>query len=522
MTDLLPIDTQVLQDLDVNQLATAFPTMTDAGRDCLSKRLKAPIRDTDELGHRVTEIRQIKACLKRAETRTQITEALQRLKAAEEDVRSVATASNDERYKEYYSQLLWNPTSALARINEFGWLTECIVFFRTIFLPGMSLLMPLAILITPILLFKYVLKRSFSLQEYWQMIRTAMRKAMPSVLGQPRYAGKGGIMEAGEQIVHIIVSIGIFLASIWNQIRAAMTLRGVVADMRRRAAAVRTMHETVRSIAAALSITVDLPPTPPLSDLGLFGCLWNTPAHVTAILDAAGHIDMLVAVASLKRVTYPTWGSDLRFVDLYHPGTGAKRVMNTIQMGGNARSHVLLTGPNRGGKSTLLKSVGAAVLMAHTVGIVFARRAILPRFERIITALNPSDVLGKMSLFEAEIEFAKRVRDSVVQTSGPVFLMMDEIFHGTNAHDGMEASKIFLDDLYNSSQSRVFSIISTHYLGLPESYGESRTQNLCMEASQDPTNPEQLLYTYRLCQGINTFSSVREILRERGLLTKTG
>jgi hypothetical protein len=39
-----------------------------------------------------------------------------------------------------------------------------------------------------------------------------------------------------------------------------------------------------------------------------------------------------------------------------------------------------------------------------------------------------------------------------------------------------------------------------------------------MEASKDPNDPDRLLYTYKLRQGVNQHSSVREILRERGLL----
>ena len=115
-----------------------------------------------------------------------------------------------------------------------------------------------------------------------------------------------------------------------------------------------------------------------------------------------------------------------------------------------------------------------------------------------------------MSLFEAEIEFAKQVRD----LSGSTFLMMDEIFHGTNAHDGVEASQVFLDELYDTP---MYSVVSTHYMDLPKRYGGTKVQTLCMEASQ---GPESLVYTYRLKEGVNQFSSVREILRERGLLLK--
>jgi DNA mismatch repair ATPase MutS len=254
---------------------------------------------------------------------------------------------------------------------------------------------------------------------------------------------------------------------------------------------------------------------------------------VQRLLADAGHLDMLAAVALAKRTCFARMGTALRLKDLYHPALSAgERVLNSIEMdpaaaatpdvsGGTAaakRSHVLLTGPNRGGKSTFLKALGAAILLNQTVGVVFARRAELPVFGSIVTALTPTDRLGEMSLFEAEIEFAKGVRETIRSATQPVFLMMDEIFHGTNAHDGVEASQVFLDELYGAAPG-VFSIVSTHYMDLPARYGEKQTQNLCMDASVDPADPDRLVYTYRLCPGVNRFSSVREILRERGLLS---
>jgi DNA mismatch repair ATPase MutS len=256
--------------------------------------------------------------------------------------------------------------------------------------------------------------------------------------------------------------------------------------------------------------------------LGLFGDAWNNPQRIHQIVSEAGELDMLIGIASQKFICFPTYDtSGLYIRDIYHPGLEKSyRVHNTIKMTDSTRKHVLLTGPNRGGKSTLLKSLGAAVLMSQTLGIVFARSASLPIFESIITALSPADTLGKLSLFEAEIEFAKDVKAIASTLSGPMFLMMDEIFHGTNAHDGVEASQVFLDELYKMKAS-IYSIVSTHYISLPDRYGPTMSQNLCMEATVDPADSDRLVYTYKLRPGKNAHSSVREILRERGLLVST-
>lgn len=515
----------VLRDIDVSGIASSFETMTTAGREQLIARLSAPTVDTALLGKRRAELRRVRESCKAADVRAEVNAVRAVLRDTEEDVRALIEAKNDKRHAEYYNQVMWSPESFTAFLNERGWITELVVFFRTLLLPGMSVLMPLAILLMPVLLFRYVLKQPLTMEGYFKMIVTALKKAMPSVLGKPHFAGRGGAMELGEQVVHLGVSAAVFVGSIWSQISAARALRGVVTDMRKRAASVRSMSVAITRLEELLGVQLDvLLPSWPLSDLGLFGQVWNTPASAQRLLVRAGELDMLASLALQKRVCFPRSGDHIALTDLYHPGTGARRVMNSVTMGGpTTRSrNVLLTGPNRGGKSTLLKSLGAAVLMAQTVGVVFARRAILPVFDAMITALQPADKLGKLSLFEAEIEFAKGVKALLTSGSPPkTFLMMDEIFHGTNAHDGVEASQVFLDDLYETP-APLFSVVSTHYMGLPERYGSSgsgQVQTLCMDAATDPVDPDRLIYTYKLKEGVNQLSSVREILRERGLLT---
>jgi len=513
----------VLRDLDIDGMVAAIPTFTKAGAAALQERLSDPTSDPIVLQKRQAEIKSIKARCKSREVAMTVAALRKQIRDTEEAVTSVAAAAADTRHSEYYSQILWSSESRFAFLNRLNWLTEAIVFFRTIFLPGLSIALPLFVFIAPLVFYNLVLKEPLTFSAYIQMLQTSLKKSMPSVLGKQRFVGRGGALEIGEQFVHIGVSVAMFVASIWNQVSAAIAMRSVVTDMRRRADAVRTFSEATCALADALGIP--LPPDVTIwsnGQLGLFGDAWNSPDHVWALLQAAGDLDMLAAVALTKRTCFPDSSSDvLRIRDLYHPGLqSSRRIYNSVEMGStDRRKNVLLTGPNRGGKSTLLKSLGCAVLMAQTVGIVFGRSATLPVFDNIITALSPQDVVGKLSLFEAEIEFAKDVKQRLAVTPGNTFLMMDEIFHGTNAHDGVEASQVFLDDLYNSNAtSGLYSIVSTHYMDLPERYGDKWTQNLCMEASVDVNDPDRLVYTYRVCHGVNRFSSVREILRERGLL----
>lgn len=530
MTTPTYLGEHVHRDFDVSGLAAAFATATESGRAALQARLETPLSDAIAIRGRQAELLSIRSRCKDPAFAEIIQEARACLASNEADCISVGAAAADPRNAEYYTQILWSPTSWFARLNHLGWLNEVIVFFRTLFLPGLSVALPLLIFLAPLIAMNLMgagdRGSSMTLQQYFGMIQSALKGAMPSVLGKPRFAGRGGAAELGEQFIHIGATIAMFVASIWNQVSAAMTMRGVAADMRRRAEAVRKTTEATGRLAAALGVSVDLGAPWSAGELGLFGDAWNDPSRIHTLMATVGHLDMLAALGTAKRVCFPALGDRIALTDLFHPGLpAAERVYNSLTMDGSG-AHVLLTGPNRGGKSTMLKALGSAVLMHQCLGIVFARSATLPLFGSVITALAPTDRLGRLSLFEAEIEFAKDVRARLRETAEPVFLMMDEIFHGTNAHDGVEASQVFLDELYGEAwPCRVFSVVSTHYMELPRRYGPdsgqgTKTQNLCMDAKMDPADPDRLIYSYKLRPGVNQFSSVREILIERGLLSK--
>lgn len=515
----------VLKEMNLDGIADCIPTCTQIGSTLLKERLSNPIYDPDILAQRRAVIRTIRSRVKKDTTlKDKIQSQRQILHDLEEKVNTVVNASNDTRHVEYYSQILWESSSIFAWLNTIDWLNELIVFVRTIFIPGLSILLPIGILIMPFI----IPHDTLTVQNYFSIIHASLKKAMPSVLGKPRFIGKGGIMEIGEQFVHIGCSVAMFVVSMWNQVGSSISMRAVVQDMRERAEAVRTFSETTQE----LSISLGLPTVCDIEctgNLALFGHAWNNPSPIQQILNMAGILDMISSIALMKQTCFPKFKKSIEITDLYHPGitdTNTVTVFNSISMGSDSKcskNHVILTGPNRGGKSTLLKSIGLAIIMAQTVGVVFARKAVLPLFENMLTSLSPQEIIGDLSLFESEIEFAKDVRSKLrmASTSTPTFLMMDEIFHGTNAHDGVEASQVFLDDLYTENSHSVFSIVSTHYSELSSRYCKSPgVQMLCMDSSIDPNDADRLIYTYKVKQGINLLSSVREILIEKGLIEK--
>ena len=207
-------------------------------------------------------------------------------------------------------------------------------------------------------------------------------------------------------------------------------------------------------------------------------------------------------------ITFPKYSGPLKIQDVYHPSLET-RIPNTTSW--SLKSHSILTGPNRGGKSTLCRAIGLSILCAQTWGYAYATHMTFEPFSYIETALHPTDELGAMSLFEAEIEFAKEVLQKG-RSGERLFVMMDEIFHSTNAADGLAASRVFLSQLYAIPKST--SLISTHYKDLPTEWRDC-VNAWAMEAEEVDG---VLQYSYTMVDGVSDKSSVMEILRERGLL----
>jgi hypothetical protein len=186
-----------------------------------------------------------------------------------------------------------------------------------------------------------------------------------------------------------------------------------------------------------------------------------------------------------------------------------KRVPYNLVMG-QADHHVICTGPNRGGKSTFLRSVLTTLVFAHVWGVAFARRCILTPVEWVISSLRLEDRPGEQSLFEREVSVAGEIlrRTRGQETRG--WVIIDELFHTTNPPDAATASQIFLQQLWKSDL--VTSIVSTHLFSHAES-APLRCQRLCVE-SEFNLETGKIRYLYTVAKGINTMSSVNELLVE--------
>ena len=121
-------------------------------------------------------------------------------------------------------------------------------------------------------------------------------------------------------------------------------------------------------------------------------------------------------------------------------------VANTITLGGGAHPNkIIITGPNGGGKSVFLKTLGCCVLLAQSWGIVPARKAQMSLFDGVCSCIHPQESIEhELSTFMAEKLRIDAIRQYVFQNNKPGFkglLLLDEPFKGTV--DAESADRIY-------------------------------------------------------------------------------
>ena len=190
----------------------------------------------------------------------------------------------------------------------------------------------------------------------------------------------------------------------------------------------------------------------------------------------------------------------------------ASAVPNDVALGGSAARVLIVSGSNMSGKSTLLRSVGANVVLALAGSPVRARSLTLSPV-MIGATLRIEDSLQEgRSRFYAEILRIKTIVDSA-RGAGPVLFLLDEILHGTNSHDRRIGAQAIVKALVDLG---AIGIVTTHDLALTELPVQlgPRAINVHFE---DRLENGKMVFDYRIKPGVVEHSNALELMRAIGL-----
>lgn len=234
--------------------------------------------------------------------------------------------------------------------------------------------------------------------------------------------------------------------------------------------------------------------------------------ELTVQLDLTlGRASFARAYGSLLGVSRPAFADHFLLEELYHPLLAFvihpdKVVRNDFRLGPERRV-LVISGPNTGGKTVLLKAVGLCSLMARSgFYLPCAGKAEIPFFANILAQIGDSQNLElSLSSFSGSVRHLREMLEGARRGS---LVLIDEILHATDPDEATALSRAILTELQKRG---AFAIVTTHLNGL-KSAGEGNFESASMEFDLHQLSP-----TYRLRIGVPGSSRALEIAQKLGL-----
>jgi MutS domain V len=187
-------------------------------------------------------------------------------------------------------------------------------------------------------------------------------------------------------------------------------------------------------------------------------------------------------------------------------------VPNDVSLPG-PRHALLITGSNMSGKTTLMRALGANVVLALAGAPVCAREFTLPPLQ-VLTSMRVKDSLERgVSYFYAEVQRIKAVLDAAVAAKGQCLFLLDEILLGTNTRERQIASREVLRLLL---ATEACGGVTTHDLSLAALADEPGVHVVNVHF-RDHLEDEKMVFDYKLRPGVVDTTNALRVLRMAGV-----
>ena len=225
-----------------------------------------------------------------------------------------------------------------------------------------------------------------------------------------------------------------------------------------------------------------------------------------------GHLDFIRAKVRFIQemeavVPQVSEGQEIQLLHVRHPLV-KNAVANDVHFGKDLTA-IVITGPNTGGKTIMLKTLGLTQLMAQSgLPILADKGSRVGIFEEIFADIGDEQSIEQsLSTFSSHMTNIVDILGKVNQNS---LLLLDELGAGTDPQEGAALAMSILEDL---RLRQVKTMATTHYPEL-KAYGieTAYVQNASMEFDTASLRP-----TYRFMQGVPGRSNAFEIAKRLGL-----
>lgn len=235
--------------------------------------------------------------------------------------------------------------------------------------------------------------------------------------------------------------------------------------------------------------------------------------ELTETVEALRDVDVAFAKARYAfelRATEPKLNEagQLSLISARHPLLRGEVVPISVWLGTDFRL-LVITGPNTGGKTVALKTVGLLTLMAQAgMYIPSAQESEVGIFERIF-----ADIGDEQSIEQSLSTFSSHMRTIISMLSdvnGRSLVLLDELGAGTDPAEGAALARSLLTTLLESGCR---AVVTTHYSELKTfAHEQEGVENASVEFDVETLSP-----TYRLTIGLPGRSQALAIAKRLGM-----
>jgi len=196
---------------------------------------------------------------------------------------------------------------------------------------------------------------------------------------------------------------------------------------------------------------------------------------------------------------------------LGHPLLPGGGVRNTVMLGGECQL-LVVSGSNMSGKSTLLRSVGTAVVMAQMGAPVCAARLTMEPLAMGASISTHDSLQEGSSRFYAEISRLRQILDLAGGTPRLLYLL-DELLSGTNSDDRRLGAEAVVRRL---TEQGALGILTTHDLALSRIATDLGPKAANVHF-RDHLEGQQMTFDYRMHSGVVERGNALALMRSIGL-----
>ncbi len=248
------------------------------------------------------------------------------------------------------------------------------------------------------------------------------------------------------------------------------------------------------------------------------------------VMMALGEIDAHISIAKLykefqdKEHTFcfaeyiQESEPSLYLEEFWNPMIKADQIVTNNYAAGklfHEKQHMIISGPNAGGKSTAMKSIILNIILPLGLGISPSRKCIVPPFTKIMTYLNiTDDLIARKSRYKAGLLRARELIETVKKEDGKgfTFTSVDEAFDGTNFKISQAAAYALIKRL--SSYPHNMCVACSHFPMIPTL--EKASSNIANYKVSVNDNQGPINYPFKLEKGISHQTVAVKMLEQEG------